>query len=183
VSLLNPSFEEASSTLGVPSNWNFASVSQNVEVAGFVAPQLDGATVGFEAFEWFDALSELADVGTEGMVDDFESGWANTVFLEDLIEAVRVVAEFDTTPQTAEDFEEEWSGNEGFAFDWSTVVAATAQFDTTPQGFEDFEEEWRSNETFVSDWGSVVSATAQFDTTLQSFEDFEEEWIETMVTV
>ena len=48
------------------------------------------------------------------------------------------------TPEPAEDFEELWKGNEGFAFDLSGTSTQTATYDSTgtPEPVEDFEELW-----------------------------------------
>lgn len=85
------------------------------------------------------------------------------------------------TPELVEDYEDGWSLNESFLFNWAAVVAGpgedAADFDTSPpEAVEDFEEEWRSNEAFSFTMGATTGAV--FDTgtggASEAVEDFEE---------
>ena len=153
--IANGSFEIGGTTPGEASQWTLTSQQAGADTALFDV-LLEGLTTphGAESFEWFTDLVDLDSVGTESAgVDDFESGWQNDAFIRDL-SANTETAQFDTTPQAFDDFEEEWPDNEDFAFNWSEIAGSdTASFDAgTPQDFEDFEEEWLSNEDFAFDF-------------------------------
>lgn len=94
-----------------------------------VAGEFDAADEEFEDFEeeWLDnetAVPSFASaIVTEGTfnsgadtADGYESGWRNDGAVFDPQYVTRVTAEFDTTPQEFEDFEEEWTAGvlEGF---------------------------------------------------------------------
>ena len=55
-------------------------------------------------------------------------------------EVAGVVGVFDGEPR--EDFEDQWSGNQAFAWTWGAVTSATALFDAGAQAREDFENDW-----------------------------------------
>lgn len=182
MSIDNGSFEDGDLAIGSASGWALSSLATLEAWASFGAPQFGaGQVAGFEAFEWFDVLESFDDVESESFSDDFETGWANTVYLTDLIEAVRLSAQFDSTPQEFEDFEEEWA-NDDYANDWTEVTSSAASFDVgVPQDFEDFEEEW-ANDNYANDWTGVSASAALFDAGANSFEDFEGVW-DQMVTI
>ena len=89
------------------------------------------------------------------------------------------IAAFDSAvPQAAEDFEEEWLGNEGFLFAFAAATITVARFDSADDEVEDFDNEWLGNESFVTTIQAGVNGTAAvFDTAVpRAFEDFEQEW-------
>jgi len=77
-----------------------------------------------------------------------------------------------------EDFESEWSSNEGylFAFEDGDLLAPTFDSDVSDgEGFEDFEEGWGGVEHYH--FALPATATALFDSfSPEAVEDFEEEW-------
>lgn len=120
--------------------------------------------------------TEAAAITNEIGVEDFGAFWgANEDFFETIEDAGTIAPTWTSvTPivLTADDFEEGWSTNEGFAFALgATTVAA---FDSAPEDYEDFEEEWSSNESFAFVLGAVTAAS--FDTAPEDYEDFEEGW-------
>ncbi len=74
-------------------------------------------------------------------------------------------ASFDSgTPQTFEDFEEEWNDNEDRRTVFGGGELDDASFDTgTPEAFEDFEEEWNDNEDRRTVFGGGELDDASFD--------------------
>jgi hypothetical protein len=91
-----------------------------------------------------------------------------------------VAAGYDTTPESFEDFEEEWGspGNEDFLFAFVLADLDAADYDTTPEPVEDFEEEWRDNENFQTAFVGVptdLEASTYFaGGTPRDVEDFED---------
>ena len=87
-----------------------------------------------------------------------------------------------TGPESFEDFEEEWGGNENYAFDISGITVSAAVFDVGPptQPFEDYEEEWGGNENYAFDISGISISAAVFDADPpnavpgEAFEDLEE---------
>ena len=73
-------------------------------------------------------------------VEDCEGGWANDSYAMSWAEVAGVVGVFDGEPR--EDFEDQWSGNQAFAWTWGAVTGATAPFDAGAQAREDFENDW-----------------------------------------
>jgi hypothetical protein len=56
-----------------------------------------------------------------------------------------VTGSFDGEPR--EDFEEQWSSNQTYAWSWSGVTSATGMFDGGVQNREDFENDWTAATT------------------------------------
>ena len=103
--------------------------------------------------------------------EEFESGWANVVYLYDLPPAQLVTATFDGL--AAEECETGWS-NVPYAREWADLTAATGVFDGEPR--EDFEDQWRSNQLYAWTWAAVTSSAALFDAGAQAVEDFNNGW-------
>ncbi|MBX3249394.1 MAG: hypothetical protein KF901_19615 [Myxococcales bacterium] len=176
MALLNPSFEDAGALPGEAEHWTLTAVTSLEVLAGFgVAPE-----DGWEDFErWYARLASLDDVtvvlaffdsALKGF-EEFESGWANVVYLYELPPAQLVTATFDGN--AAEDCETGWS-NVPYARDWADVASATGVFDGEPR--EDFEDEWRGNQSYAWTWAAVTASAAMFDAGTQAVEDFENAW-------
>lgn len=176
MAILNPSFEDAGALPGEAEHWALSAVTSLEEIAGFgTAPE-----EAWEDFErWFDLLDSIEDVvvvlaffdsALKGY-EEFESGWANVVYLYDLPPAQLVTATFDGL--AAEECETGWS-NVPYAREWADVTAATGVFDGDPS--EDFEDQWRSNQLYAWTWAAVTSSTAMFDAGAQAVEDFNNGW-------
>lgn len=148
---LNLSFELGAD--GTADDWDFTQLSTAEEIAGYANSPLEKA------------------------VEDMESGWDNDEFIFEF-EALPPgnFAFYDSTPQDREDFEEEWSANENFLFELSSIDLA--QYDVgTPQDFEDFEEEWDSNEDFKFEFvGFGTDLVAATLGGVGDAEDFEQGW-------
>ena len=52
---------------------------------------------------------------------------------------------FDGEPR--EDFEDQWAGNQSYAWSWGSVSSAAAMFDGGAQNREDFENDWTAATT------------------------------------
>jgi hypothetical protein len=89
MAILNPSFEDAGALPGEAEHWALSAVTSLEEIAGFgTAPE-----EAWEDFErWFELLDSIDDVvvvlaffdsALKGY-EEFESGWANVVYLYDL---------------------------------------------------------------------------------------------------
>ena len=100
MAILNPSFEDAGALPGEAEHWALSAVTSLEEIAGFgTAPE-----EAWEDFErWFELLDSIDDVvvvlaffdsALKGY-EEFESGWANVVYLYDLPPAQLVTATFD----------------------------------------------------------------------------------------
>ena len=92
-----------------------------------------------------------------------------------------------TVAEPEDDFEDGWSNNESYFFDWADVIAGpgvdAASFDVgTPQDFEDFEQEWDSNESYDFTMGATTAALYD-GTASEAFEDFEEVILEFIVSI
>jgi len=155
--VLNPSFEDAGLLPGEAEHWTLASVTSLESIAGFGAdPEL--AREGFErwgalwlALEDVPVVRAFFDTSPEGL-EDFEEVWENDLYLWELPpaqqlpasfgpdEVAGVVGVFDGEPR--EDFEDQWSGNQAFAWTWGAVTSAAALFDAGAQAREDFENDW-----------------------------------------
>ena len=112
MAILNPSFEDAGTLPGEAEHWALSAATSLEEIAGFgTAPE-----EAWEDFErWFELLDSIDDVvvvlaffdsALKGY-EEFESGWANVVYLYDLPPAQLVTATFDGN--AAEDCESGWS--------------------------------------------------------------------------
>ena len=174
--VLNPSFEDAGALPGEAEHWTLSAVTSLEEIAGF-GTALEEAWEDFE--RWFELLDSIDDVvvvlaffdsALKGY-EEFESGWANVVYLYDLPPAQLVTATFDGL--AAEECETGWS-NVPYAREWADVTAATGVFDGEPR--EDFEDQWRSNQLYAWTWAAVTSSTAMFDAGAQAVEDFNNGW-------
>lgn len=174
--LLNPGFEDAGVFPGEAEHWTLTTVTSVEKIAGFGAAPEEA----WEDFErWFDLLDSIDDVvvvlaffdsALKGY-EEFESGWANAVYLFELPPAQLVTATFDGL--AAEECEMGWS-NVPYAHEWADVVSTAGIFDGEPR--EDFEDQWRSNQLYAWAWSSVTSATAMFDAAAQAVEDFNNGW-------
>jgi hypothetical protein len=145
-----PLSEDAGALPGEAEHWTLSAVTSLEEIAGFGAAPEEA----WEDFErWFDLLDSIDDVvvvlaffdsALKGY-EEFESGWANVVYLYELPPAQLVTATFDGL--AAEECETGWS-NVPYAREWADVVAATGVFDGEPR--ENFEDQWRSNQLYAS---------------------------------
>ena len=75
-----------------------------------------------------------------GAVEDMEDGWSNVPYATAWEDVAGVIGLFDAEPR--EDFNEQWHGNEAFAWTWAAVVSAAALFDGGSQPVEDYENGW-----------------------------------------
>jgi len=176
MALLNPSFEDEGALPGEAEHWTLAAVTSREVLAGFGTSPEDA----WEDFErWFTLFASLADVtvvlaffdsALKGF-EEFESGWANAVFLYELPPAQLVTCAFGGG--AVEDCEAGWS-NVPYLRDWALVTASTGIFDGEPR--EDFEDQWRSNQSYAWTWAAVTSSTALFDAGAQAVEDFNNGW-------
>jgi hypothetical protein len=92
----------------------------------------------------FEGNQDLAIFESEPY-EDFEEAWQNDSYVTDWASVSEDPAQFDSTPQNFEDFEEEWKSNGSYVTDWASVTEDVAQFDVgVAEDFEDFEEEWPS---------------------------------------
>ena len=179
MALLNPSFEDAGLLPGEAEHWTLTASTSIEVLAGFGTAPEDA----WEDFErWYALLASLDDVtvvlaffdsALKGY-EEFESGWANVVYLYAFPPAQLVTATFDGND--VEDCETRWS-NVPYARDWSGVVSATGVFDGEPR--EDFEDQWRSNHLYAWTWPAVTASVALFDAGAQAVEDFENAWTHT----
>jgi hypothetical protein len=176
MALENPSFEDAGALPGDAAHWTLSAVTSVEEIAGFgTAPE-----EAWEDFErWFDVLDSIDDVtvvlaffdsALKGY-EEFESGWANNVFMTEMPPAQLVTATFDGL--AAEECESGWS-NVPYTREWADVLVVTALFDGEPR--EDFEDEWRQNQLYAWTWAAATSSTAMFDAGAQAVEDFNNGW-------
>ena len=178
-----------------PSGWTgvdefflFAFNDPDIATASFnVFPSVQA----FEAYEvqWGPLDGSNSDYATK-----VGAGFsANETFLFAL--STTASASFDTaTPQSVEDFEEEWGpvdgsntdyatkvvagmpSNETFFSDIGDITTATAVFDSagTPENFEDFEELWDDNENYAFDISGISTSSAGFGASSpDAFEDFD----------
>lgn len=161
----NLSFEDESATVtGLPATWTYEATAAAQEVA---------------SFDRGESLPEQP-----GTRESFDGGWgvdSIVIVFDDPPNLLQLeFAVFDATlpggDEGIEDFEEAWSGNHFFIFEFGS--GDPAQFDTgTPEDVENFEHEWSANELFEFAWADVTSEGAQFDTgSPESVEDFEEDW-------
>lgn len=174
--LENPSFEDAGSSPGEAAHWTLTAVTSLEVLAGFGGDPEEG----WEDFErWSTLLASLDDVtvvlaffdsALKGY-EEFESGWANLVYLYELPPAQLVACAFGGG--AVEDCGTGWN-NEPYLRDWAVVTAATGVFDGEPR--EDFEDQWRENESFASTWAAVTASAALFDAGAQPVEDFNNGW-------
>lgn len=176
MALLNPSFEDAGAQPGAALHWTLLA-STGVEVlAGFGhAPE-----EAWEDFERWHALRDsLEEVGVVlaffgsafAGCEEFESGWANVVYLYELPPAMLVTAAFDGL--AAEECETGWH-NAPYAREWADVTAAAGVFDG--ESHEDFEDGWRGNQSYAWTWEALTTGAALFDAGAQPFEDFTSGW-------
>ena len=173
--LLNPGFETAGAQPWLANGWTLSAVTSLEEIAGFGVPE--EAWEGFE--RWHTLRASLADVTAvlaffgSALVghEQFEAGWANTVYLRELPPAQLVTGSFGGRP--VEDCESDWS-NAPYAREWAAVSASAGVFAGVP--VEPFEQRWRGNEAYVRTWAAVVSSAATFDAGAQAVEDFENAW-------
>ncbi len=126
-----------------------------------------------------DVNTERAIYGSFTEIDDnekFESDWSNGGFSFSL--GLTEEASYDTsTPESVEDFEEEWDSNENFTFVLGAVDDAL--YDASNENVEDFEEEWDFNDTRYKTFFVTLQATDTFafvnsnpDTITRSSGDF-----------
>ncbi|WP_375757362.1 hypothetical protein [Corallococcus exercitus] len=179
MALLNPSFEDAGLLPGEAEHWTLTASTSIEVLAGFGTAPEDA----WEDFErWYALLASLDDVtvvlaffdsAIKGY-EEFESGWANVVYLYEFPPAQLVTATFDSND--VEDCETGWS-NVPYARDWFGVVSVTGVFDGEP--CEDFEDQWRSNHLYAWTWAAVTASVALFDAGAQAVEDFENAWTHT----
>ncbi|MCP4678752.1 MAG: hypothetical protein GY854_25230 [Deltaproteobacteria bacterium] len=111
-------------------------------VLGFFDPLYEG----YEDFnEAWDNSSYMFELPTGrvitypfggGVVDDMQEGWLTEPFAREWDDITAVVGVFDG--DTYEDFEDEWKGNEAFAWEWGAVSSDTAMFDSGAQAAERF---------------------------------------------
>ncbi|MBK7078488.1 MAG: hypothetical protein IPH44_40110 [Myxococcales bacterium] len=176
MAILNPSFEDAGALPGEAEHWALSAVTSLEEIAGFgTAPE-----EAWEDFErWFALLASLDDVtvvlaffdsALKGY-EEFDSGWANAVYLYDLPPAQLVTASFDGL--AAEECETGWS-NVPLRARVGRRHRRDGVFDGEPR--EDFEDQWRSNQLYAWTWAAVTSSTAMFDAGAQAVEDFNNGW-------
>jgi hypothetical protein len=167
MALLNPSFEDEGALPGEAEHWTLTAVTGLEVLAGFGAAPEDA----WEDFErWFALLASLDDA-LKGY-EEFDSGWANAVYLYELPPAQLVTCAFGGG--AVEDCETGWS-NVPYLRDWALVTAATGVFDGEPR--EDFEDQWRSNQSYAWTWAAVTASTALFDGGVQAVEDFNNAWL------
>lgn len=86
-----------------------------------------------------------ACVFSDTVVEAFESHWDNDDYAASWDVVPAVTGMFDAEPR--EDFEEQWSGNQSYAWAWGSVTSATAMFDGGVQSREDFENDWTAATT------------------------------------
>jgi len=75
-----------------------------------------------------------------GAVEDMEDGWSNVPYATAWEDVAGVIGLFDAEPR--EDFNEQWQGNESFAWTWAAVASSAALFDGGAQPVEDYENGW-----------------------------------------
>ena len=173
IPLANPAFAEAGALPGEARGWTFRSRVRGQQIAPF-GPAPAQAWEGFE--RWSLHWSRLTDVTVvlaffdaraEGL-EDFEEGWANTVYLYEM-----PPAQLALLSGAPESWESGWR-NDTYARDWSGLTASTASFGGAPR--ESFEVQWRGNENFIATWAGVTASVASFDPRAQPLEDFENGW-------
>lgn len=162
----NQGFELAGAAPGLAAGWTLAHQASVEEIAGY-APAPERAQ------------------------GDFERGWlGNESFVFAFAPSVLEPALFDETPESVEDFEENWSQNETFLRE--LVSQGAAEYGPGPKLVEDFDELWDGNEAFApadlaaapteafeSGWRSNESflfALAPGDLALGPSETFEAGW-------
>src|SRR5690606_10608311 len=121
MAIFHPSFEGAGAHPGQAKHWTHAADTSLQEIACFGAAPEEA----WEDFErWFELLDSIDDVvvvlaffdsALKGY-EEFESGWANVVYLYDLPPAQLVTATFDG--RAAEECETGWS-NVPYAREWA----------------------------------------------------------------
>ena len=86
----------------------------------------------------------------------------------------------DTATLGAEDFESDWSTNQDYVVDWSSVTAGIGLFDASTEGHENFENLWRDNEDAQDSFSGGDLLAGTFDVAADAFEDFQSEWSTTL---
>lgn len=157
--ILNPRFQDAGASPGQANHWTIRSFTSRRSIAGF-GPAPETAWDGFE--RWFARLESRPAISFtrfyfEGMSsEDFENAWNNSVYLRDLLPAMKARS-------TMSDF-----NVLSAVFNWSELDVADEKVSET------FESGWRSNESSARSWDDVPSSPARFNggsSTVESFED------------
>lgn len=155
---------------------------------GFEDPgPADGLADGW-TFDQLASLELFSEYGPNipgAPLEAFEEGWLSNedykfLFIQLLVDLFPALYDDPSAPQSFEDFDQEWSDNQFFAFDIGGASTDVAVYDAgTPQNFEDYEEEWLSNELFLFLFvgiGTDLTAGLFDSVTPEDAEDFEDEW-------
>jgi hypothetical protein len=171
VPILNPDFQEADGSTGVPRAWRLVSRVHAERVAGFGEAPARGVE-DFERWFHFVATLELAvraffDPRPEGF-EDFSDGFGTDTFAWRFEDARSERNTFDGAP--AETFGRGFS-NDAYRVRWADVDAAPSLFGGAP--IEQFERGFK-NDAFAWSLAHVASTHAAFEGRLA--EMFDTDW-------
>lgn len=177
---------------GVDETFVFA-FADPVDPAELTLHTFDGASLSEDAEDFEELWFPLDGTNTDYATKVGSGHVENQTFYSSFPDA-SLAASFDVgTPETVEDFEEEWGPLDGTNTDYETkvgagfvhngtlyedlgdVTTAAMSFDSagTPEDVEDFEELWDGNESFITSWAGISSPLHHiFDG--ENEEDFEE---------
>lgn len=190
----NLDFETTSGTPGIPANWTvtFVSTATSLAKLGGTSTYSEASETfeegwSFDPFDWLIASSDVAQFSSDVLItpipyDSFSEWDVDYLF----VIAASAAAVFDSigSPETVEDFEEEWLGGGPHVFDTTIQSSSIGDFDPGAGTSETFEAGsgtgWDTGYSFTI----TSSSLASFDSVSpENFEDFEETFFRFQVTV